>query len=116
VEVWYTHVHIVVLLVSGNILCKGQVCMARSDVLTNLTTVTNVTVNHWTIRYRTFCSASIRLSENTFISIFRVEIEKLSVSLKVEEEVSSETLVPKYQITVHHIADSHNIGIHRCHK
>lgn len=75
-----------------------------------------VTVNHWIIWYRTFCSVSIKLSENTFTSIFRVEIEKLSANLKVVEEVSSETSVHTYQITVHHIAGSHNSGIHRCHK
>lgn len=42
-EVWYTHVHIIVLLVNENILYKGQFCMACRSVL-NLTTVTNVSL------------------------------------------------------------------------
>jgi len=75
-----------------------------------------VIVNHCTICSRIFCSASTRLSEITRTSIFRVEIQKLSANLKVVEEVTSETLVPKYKITVHHIPDRHNSGIHRCHK
>jgi len=75
-----------------------------------------VIVNQWTTWYCIFCSASTKLSEITRISIFRVEIQKLSTNLKVKEEVSSATLVPTYQITMRHIPDSHNSGIHRCHK
>ena len=42
VEVWYTHVHIIVLSVNVNILCKGQLWMACSNVFTTITTVINV--------------------------------------------------------------------------
>jgi len=57
-----------------------------------------VIVKHWTIWYRIFCSASTRLSGITRTSVFRVEIQTLSAHLKVVEEITSETLVPKYQI------------------
>jgi hypothetical protein len=63
-----------------------------------------------------FVGKKRNFSENTFTSIFRVEIQKLSANLKVGEEVSSENFISNYQITVHHIAASYNSGIHRCRK